>query len=114
MSRASFAMLFENDCAAALKYTISAQRSIPEVVGGGFYSRREIDICFNVNNNLGRFYLENGNLKNSKKYLKKALDILKSCYKDGLPEDNMALYINLRKLEEAEANNQLLLVLNGK
>lgn len=40
MSRASFAMLFENDCAAALKHTISAQRSIPEVVGGGFYSRR--------------------------------------------------------------------------
>lgn len=69
MSRASFAMLFENDCAAALKHTISAQRSIPEVVGGGFYSRREIDICFNVNNNLGRFYLENGDLKNSKKYL---------------------------------------------
>lgn len=114
MSRASFAMLFENDCAAALKYTISAQRSIPEVVGGGFYSRQEIDICFNVNNNLGRFYLENGDLKNSKKYLKKALDILKSCYKDGLPEDSMALYINLRKLEEAEANNQLLLELNGK
>lgn len=112
MSRASFAMLFENDCAAALKHTISAQRSIPEVVGGGFYSRREIDICFNVNNNLGRFYLENGDLKNSKKYLKKALDILKSCYKDGLPEDSMALYINLRKLEEAEANNQLLLELN--
>lgn len=109
MSRASFAMLFENDCAAALKHTISAHRSIPEVVGGGFYSRREIDICFNVNNNLGRFYLENGDLKNSKKYLKKALDILKSCYKDGLPEDSMALYINLRKLEEAEANNRLLL-----
>ncbi len=114
MSRASFAMLFENDCAAALKYTISAQRSVPEVVGGGFYSRREIDICFNVNNNLGRFYLENGDLKNSKKYLKKALDILKSCYKDGLPEDSMALFINLRKLDEAEANNQLLLELNGK
>lgn len=112
MSRASFAMLFENDCAAALKHTISAQRNIPEVVGGGFYSRREIDICFNVNNNLGRFYLENGDLKNSKKYLKKALDILKSCYKNGLPEDSMALYINLRKLEEAEANNQLLLELN--
>lgn len=114
MSRASFAMLFENDCADALKHTISAQRSIPEVVGGGFYSRREIDICFNVNNNLGRFYLENGDLKNSKKYLKKALDILKSCYKDGLPEDCMALYINLRKLDEAEANNQLLLKLNGE
>ncbi len=114
MSRASFAMLFENDCAAALKYTISAQRSIPEVVGGGFYSRREIDICFNVNNNLGRFYLENGNLKNSKKYLKKALDILKSCYRDGPPEDSMALFINLRKLEEAEVNNQLLLELNRK
>lgn len=114
MSRASFAMLFEKDCSAALKHTISAQRSIPEVVGGGFYSRREIDICFNVNNNLGRFYLEHGDLKNSKKYLKKALDILKSCYKDGLPEDSMALYINLRKLEEAEVNNQLLLELNGK
>lgn len=114
MSRASFAMLFEKDCAAALKHTISAQRSIPEVVGGGFYSRREIDICFNVNNNLGRFYLENGDLKNSKKYLKKAFDILKSCYKDGLPEDSMALYINLRKLDEVEANNQLLLELNGE
>ena len=114
MSRASFAMLFEKNCAAALKHTIYAQRSIPEVVGGGFYSRREIDICFNVNNNLGRFYLENGDLKNSKKYLKKALDILKSCYKDGLPEDSMALYINLRKLEEAEINNQLLLELKGK
>ncbi len=114
MSKASFAMLYENDCAAALKYTISAQRSIPEVVGGGFYSRQEIDICFNVNNNLGRFYLENGDLRNSKKYLKKAMDILKSCYKDGLPEDSMALYINLRKLEEAEVNNQLLLELNGE
>ena len=114
MSRASFAMLFESDCAAALKHTISAQRSIPEVVGGGFYSRQEIDICFNVNNNLGRFYLENGDLRNSKKYLKKAMDILKSCYKDGLPEDSMALYINLRKLEEAEVNNQLLLELNGE
>lgn len=112
MSKASFAMLFEMDCAAALKHTISAQRSIPEVVGGGFYSRQEIDICFNVNNNLGRFYLENGDLKNSKKYLKKALDILKSCYRDGLPEDSMALFINLRKLDEAEANNQLLLELN--
>ena len=73
MSRASFAMLFEKDCAAALKHTISAQRSIPEVVGGGFYSRREIDICFNVNNNLGRFYIENGDLKNSKKYSNVAL-----------------------------------------
>ena len=114
MSRASFAMLFEKDCAAALKHTISAQRSIPEVVGGGFYSRQEIDICFNVNNNLGRFYLENGDLKNSKKYLKKALDILKSCYKDGLPEDSVALLINLRKLEEAEINNQLLMELSGK
>ena len=112
MSKASFAMLFEKDCAAALKHTISAQRSIPEVVGGGFYSRQEIDICFNVNNNLGRFYLENGDLKNSKKYLKKALDILKSCYKDGLPEDSVALLINLRKLEEAEVNNRILLELN--
>ena len=112
MSKASFAMLFEKDCAAALKHTISAQRSIPEVVGGGFYSRQEIDICFNVNNNLGRFYLENRDLKNSKKYLKKALDILKSCYKDGLPEDSVALLINLRKLEEAEINNQLLLELS--
>ena len=108
MSRASFAMLFEKDCAAALKHTISAQRSIPEVVGGGFYSRQEIDICFNVNNNLGRFYLENGDLRNSKKYLKKATDILKSCYKDGLPEDSVALLINLRKLEEAEVSNQVL------
>jgi len=114
MSRASFAMLFEKDCAAALKHTISAQRSIPEVVGGGFYSRQEIDICFNVNNNLGRFYLENGELKNSKKYLKKATDILKSCYKDGLPEDSVALFINLRKLEEVEVNNRILLELNGK
>lgn len=114
MSRASFAMLFENDCAAALKHTISAQRNIPEVVGGGFYSRREIDICFNVNNNLGRFYLENGDLKNSKKYLKKALDILKSCYKDGLPEDSMALYINLRKLDKAEANNRKAIEMNDK
>ena len=114
MSRASFAMLFEKDCAAALKHTISAQRSIPEVVGGGFYSRQEIDICFNVNNNLGRFYLENGDLRNSKKYLKKATDILKSCYKDGLPEDSVALLINLRKLEEAEVNNRILVELNGK
>jgi len=81
-------------------------------VGGGFYSRQEIDICFNVNNNLGRFYLENGDLRNSKKYLKKAKDILKSCYKDGLPEDSVALLINLRKLEEAEVNNRLLLELN--
>ncbi len=112
MSKASFAMLFEKDCAAALKHTISAQRSIPEVVGGGFYSRQEIDICFNVNNNLGRFYLENGDLRNSKKYLKKAKDILKSCYKDGLPEDSVALLINLRKLEEAEVNNRILLELN--
>ena len=111
MSRTSFAMLFERDC-TALKHTISAQRSIPEVVGGGFYSRQEIDICFNVNNNLGRFYLENGDLKNSKKYLKKAKDILKSCYKDGLSEDSVALLINLRKLEEAEVNNQLRLELN--
>ncbi len=114
MSRASFAMLFEKDCAAALKHTISAQRSIPEVVGGGFYSRQEIDICFNVNNNLGRFYLENRDLRNSKKYLKKATDILKSCYKDGLPEDSVALLINLRKLEEAEFNNRILLEINEK
>ncbi len=114
MSRASFAMLFENDCAAALKHTISAQRSIPEVVGGGFYSRQEIDICFNVNNNLGRFYLENGDLRNSKKYLKKAKDILKSCYKDGLPEDSVALLVNLRKLEKAELSNRILLEIKDK
>ena len=101
MCKAAYTMLFEKDSSVALDYTKKAQRYIPEVVGGGFYSPREIEICFNVNNNIGRFYYECGDIRNSEKYLKRARDIYNSCPNNISTAARMSYEINIRKLFNA-------------
>ena len=113
MCRAAFAKIFSDDNAAALDYTRSALKYVPNVLDGGNYSRQEIELCFNINNNIGTFYYERGDFLNAHNYYKNALDIYRICPDKLSTAAIMELTLNLRELRLAVENRNLI-VLNGE
>ena len=113
MCRAAFAKLFTDDNAAALDYTKSALKYVPNILDGGNYSRQEIELCFNINNNIGTFYYESGDFLNAHNYYKNALDIYRICPDKLSTAAVMELTLNLRELRLAVENRNLI-ALNGE
>lgn len=97
MSKAAYAMLFENSSASAIKYTRKAMKLVPDVLEfKRDYSKREVALCFNIYNNLGNFYMSNHEPYNAKKYIDLAKQVCET-YKIPIFEFP-ALVDNLRKI----------------
>lgn len=108
MCMAAFAKIFSDDNAIALDYTKSALEFVPNILDGGNYSRQEIELCFNINNNIGTFYYESGDFLNAHNYYKNALDIYR-IYPDKLSTAAvMELTLNLRELRLSVENLNLI------
>ena len=113
MCRAAFAKIFNDDNTAALEYTKSASKYVSNILDGGNYSRQEIELCFNINNNIGTFYYESGDFLNAHNYYKNALDIYRICPDKLSTAAIMEFTLNLRELRLAVENKNLI-ALNGE
>ncbi len=113
MCRAAFSKIFNDDNTAALDYTKSALEYVPNILDGGNYSRQEIELCFNINNNIGTFYYESGDFLNAHNYYKNALDIYRICPDKLSTAAIMEFTLNLRELRLAVENKNLI-ALNGE
>ena len=108
MCKAAFAKIFNDDNAAAIKFTLTAQKLVPDVLSGNKeYSQREISLCYNIYNNLGAFYLYNHENYNAKKFLAKSQQICER-YKTPI-EEFPALVNSLKKMEIIEKKEMHLL-----
>lgn len=98
MCKAAFAKLFNENTAAAIKFTRTAQKLVPDVLlSDKEYSQREISLYYNICNNLGAFYLDNNENFNAKKFLEKSQMI---CEKYKTPIYELPDLVNsLEKLE---------------
>ncbi|MDE6592030.1 MAG: hypothetical protein K2K57_03065 [Oscillospiraceae bacterium] len=114
MCKAAFAKLFNENTVAAIKFTRTAQKLVPDILlGDKEYSQREISLYYNICNNLGAFYLDNHENFNAKKFLEKSQMI---CEKYKTPIYELPALVNsLGKLETAERGNSMEMIgLNGK
>lgn len=91
----------------------SALKYVSNVLDGGNYSRQEIELCFNVNNNIGTFYYDSGDFLNAHNYYKNALDIYRICPDKLSTAAVMELTLNLRELRLAVENRNMI-ALNEK